>query len=166
MRHIFIGRKAAMIAAALAIVASGASTASAQAATLSRPHLRTVEATAKPAGQTDPTCNSPGVCFFDGANFTGPHTGYVPSLEPDQWLSLTQDGLTLPWGSLHNNSGSSVVVEDAQDGHSHCFPPNGKWTETEIDNNISPFFSGIRSFRYVYIEYGNTLCSGSFPPPP
>src|ERR1035437_2234341 len=123
-------------------------------------------ATAKPAVQPDFTCNTPGVCFFDGADFTGAATNYIPSLEPDRWLSLTQDGLTLPWGSLNNNSGSSVVVEDAQDGHSHCFPPNGQWTEAEIDNNISPFFSGIRSFRYVYIEYGNTLCSGSYPPPP
>lgn len=90
MRHVFIGRKAVMVAAAIAIAiaSSGAGAASAQAATLSRPHLHAVEATApataKPAVQPDFTCNTPGVCFFDGADFTGAATNYIPSLEPDR----------------------------------------------------------------------------------
>jgi hypothetical protein len=77
-----------MVAAAIAIASSGAGAASAQAATLSRPHLHAVEATApataKPAVQPDFTCNTPGVCFFDGADFTGAATNYIPSLEPDR----------------------------------------------------------------------------------
>jgi hypothetical protein len=121
MKFLFAGRKTAATAVAVAILSSGAIAASAQAVTVSSPHPHGVvvkaPVTAKSAAQPDFTCSSPGICVFQGPDFNGNPTDFVPSLEPDTWLSLTQFGLTLPWGSVNNNSGSSIRFEDAQNGH-------------------------------------------------
>jgi hypothetical protein len=172
MKHLFIGRKAAATAAAVAILSSGAIMASAQAATVSKPHFHIVvvkvQPPAKRAVQPDFTCTSPGICVYQGDNFNGAPTDFVPSLEPDRWLNLTTNGInTLPWGSFNNNSGSSLIIADGQTQRAICIlpaePPPLKLTRADI---VADLGSAILHDRYVFIEYGNATCSDKNVPPP
>lgn len=114
-----------------------------------------------PKVQPDFTCPNPGVCVFDGDSFNNDVVVIDPATEGGSWLSLTGLGLTLPWGSFNNNSGSSVVFGD-QAQQIKCFGPGTRLDAAQIDS----IASWIRLARYVFVEFGNTTCSGSHPKVP
>jgi hypothetical protein len=152
MNRRFMARSAAWLGATTAVLAFGAGTASAQ---TSAPSV-----TARPAiAQTDPTgaCNpSPRVCVFDGADYTGTKIWYVPATAGSGWLSMRAKGLTIPWASLDNNSGSSIVFLNNSTHHAYCFGPSERRA-----NAVDPIDAG-----YIHIEFGVTDCSGILPPLP
>lgn len=105
----------------------------------------------------DFTCPAPAVCVFDGANGTGVH-GVIPTSDNLHWVNMTaKTGISLPWASFHDDSGSSVVFGDAQTGKtSQCFLPGSEF-------NVP---TSIGADRYVWIEFGNTDCTGTVGPLP
>ena len=105
----------------------------------------------------DFACPTPAVCVFDGQNGTGAH-GTIPTSDNGRWVNMTQlTGIALPWQSFHDRSGSSVVFGDAQTGQrSPCFTPGSEF-------NVP---SSIGEDRYVWIEFGNTGCTGTVGPLP
>lgn len=109
--------------------------------------------------QPDYTCPNPSVCVFQGTNFDGYHWSYDTHAYADEWISLAAPpgDFNLPWGSVHNNSNSSVRFEDTS-GNYICVFPNTKLAPPLLKN-------AARNYRYMYIEYGNTNCSANPPPP-
>src|SRR5262249_11469249 len=119
MNHRFFARTAITIAAT-AIASLGVAATSAQAATGS-PH-------ASPRFMCDSF--APAVCVFQHANFSGnPAIPFQTSVYSEEWVNLTANGLSLPWGSFNNDSGSSVVFGDAQTGSEECFLPGTRISE-------------------------------------
>jgi hypothetical protein len=101
-------------------------------------------------------CPSPAVCVFQNTGLTG--TVLVVSTAVNStWINLTANGLSLPWGSFNDNSGSSVVFGDAQTGVETCYPAGTR-------NGNPP--SSVRSDRYMWIEFGVTDCTGRTGPLP
>lgn len=109
------------------------------------------------------TCGEPSLCVFQGSNFNGNVTSFTPSLVGDRWLSLTANGLSLPWGSYNNNSGSCVLFANAS------APANQRLVDglpfTREDGAALSIFPYLQGGRYIYIEYGNKNCTKSPIPP-
>lgn len=164
MKRLFRGRRAALLMAT-AIMSLGITAASAQAATVNSSHASPTAPTTlvKASVSLDFTCPGKTVCVFQDNNWTGVHESFPTADYSEQWINLVSpppgvtSGLTLPWDSFHNNSGSSVVFYDAQTGQPDCFFPNTK---------ISGLGSSIGNDRYMWIEFGNTNCTGSIGPFP
>src|SRR5689334_11696034 len=64
------------------------------------------------SAQASTTCTSPAICFWQGGNFNGTKVGANTSQYRNVWISLTANGLSLPWGSVWNNSGSCTEISD------------------------------------------------------
>jgi hypothetical protein len=107
----------------------------------------------------DFTCPEPALCVFQGSNFDGNVTSFVPSLVGDQWLSLTANGLSLPWGSLNNNSGSCVLFGNASAPANQQLVPVLPFTRE--DGAQLSAFPYLQGGRWIYIEYGNPNCTKS-----
>lgn len=107
----------------------------------------------------DFTCGSPSVCVFDGSNFNGNETSFVPSLVGDQWLSLTMNGITLPWGSFNNNSGSCVIFYNASAAEAF-------YAEAHVRLDAAQLSAATLAGRYIYIEYGYPDCGDANVPSP
>ena len=148
MIHRFFARTAIAIAAT-AIASLGVSAAAAQTTTASPRFL----------------CDNyaPALCIFQGSQWSGTAEYLPTTLYGDRWVSVTNpsgngpSGITLPWGSFNDDSGSSVAFGDAQTGQIMCYTPGTRLSEPPV-----------KSYRYVWIEFGNTDCSGALgtlPPP-
>src|SRR5579863_2558826 len=152
MSHRYFARTAVAIAAT-AIASLGLAATTAQAAT-SNPHashsaVKTVKLGASPRFSCD--ANAPAVCVFQGANFSGnPAVPFSPSTFGETWTNLVTYGFSLPWGSFYDDSGSSVVFGDGQTGITKCYVPGSRISEPEVVND-----------RWMWIEFGNTECTGS-----
>jgi hypothetical protein len=160
---LLFGRRAAALMATT-IVSLGIVAASAQAATASSSHpsatapATVVQATVGP----DFTCPSRSVCIFQDNDWSGLVEAFPTVNDSEQWINLVRpfgvpSGLTLPWHSFNNNSGSSVVFGDAQTGQETCYLPHAR---------ISGLGSSVGNDRYMWIEFGNTTCSGVVGPLP
>lgn len=136
-----LGRAAVVIAATVALL-SGAGMAAAQSQAPAH--------TGRAAVVLDCAALAPRVCVYQDTGYTGLEVNFIPSETGGHWISLTAAGLSLPWGSFHNDSQSSVVFGDAQTGAWICFPENTGRTSVSIG-----------SYRYMWIEYGIPDCSGS-----
>ena len=140
MIHRFFARTAIAIAAT-AIASLGVSAATAQAAP------------ASPRFQCDNF--APALCIFQGSQWSGTAIELSTQLYGNRWVSITNpsgngpSGITLPWGSFNDDSGSSVAFGDAQTGQIMCYKPGTRLSEPQV-----------RSYRYVWIEFGNTDCTG------
>ncbi|HEY3902912.1 MAG TPA: hypothetical protein VGM14_03250 [Streptosporangiaceae bacterium] len=141
MNHRFFGR-AAIAIAATALTSLGVAAPAAQAAT---------------AGPRF-SCDNyyPALCIFQGSQWSGTAIALSTTLYGDSWVSITNpsgngpSGITLPWGSFNDDSGSSVAFGDAQTGQIMCYTPGTRLSEPQV-----------RSYRWVWIEFGNTNCTGS-----
>jgi hypothetical protein len=141
MRIPFLGRRLAIASATagLLLVTLGVGSASAQ-------------------NQTGPTgCEgqtAPILCVYqlNNINDNGNVVVFFPShpVDQDNWMSLTAAGLTLPWGSFVDASGSSVAFGDASTGKTKCYP-----AESEVANPV------VVHYRYMWIEYGVKNCTGT-----
>jgi hypothetical protein len=146
------GRAAVLVAATL--MSLGATAASAQAATTSGARGGGITHPAATSGATPNfTCPSHTLCIFQDAKWRGTVGEYQTSDWAGAWVSLTTtSSLTLPWKSFHNNSGSSVMFGDYQTGAEECIRPDSKLSDPpEIH------------YGYIWIEYGNTNCTGNVP---
>lgn len=155
MKRLFLGRRAALLMAT-AIMSLGITAASAQAATVSSSQAGPTAPTTlvKASVSPDFTCPDKAVCVFQDNNWSGLVEVFQTVPDSEQWINLVSpfgvpSGLTLPWHSFNNNSGSSVVFGDAQTGLETCYLPHAR---------ISGASVGID--RYMWIEFGNTTCSG------
>ncbi len=158
MKSRFFARTATAVAAT-AIASLGVAATAAQAATASTPQashsaVKTVKLGAKPRFLCDDF--APAVCVFQQGNFTGTAVPFATSMWRDQWVTLTQQGFMLPWGSFNDDSGSSVVFGDAQTGNKICYPAHSR----------IPFPTTVIHYRFMWIEFGETNCGGSVPPVP
>lgn len=163
MKRLFSGRRAAVLMAT-AIVSLGITAASAQAAMASSSHASTTAPTTavKASAAPDFTCPSKSVCIFQDNNWSGLAESFPTVNDSEQWINLVSpfgvpSGLTLPWHSFNNNSGSSVVFGDAQTGQETCYLPHAR---------ISGLGSSVGNDRYMWIEFGNTTCTGVVGPLP
>lgn len=135
--------------AALAPAANAAITRPAGSAHATSAHTRSI--------QPDYTCPSRHVCVFHGTSFNGYHHAYATTSNKNKWISLTASpgNFSLPWGSVNNNSGSSVRFENTS-GDWECIFPHIK---ASVGNHV--LANATRHYRYMYIEYGNTECSAN-----
>jgi hypothetical protein len=144
------GRAAVLMAAA--ILPLGIAAASAQAATASPPPART----AAPAGIVNTpafTCQQSQVCMFQDTGLTGAAHATETLPASGFWLEVhANTGLTIPWGSFNDDSGSSVVFGDAQTGFEQCFKARSR---------ISDPSAQVRASGFMWIEFGNTGCTGA-----
>lgn len=159
MKRFSISSRAAILVAA-ALTSLGATAASAQATTTSGVQGGSITRPAATSGATpDFTCPGSTVCVFQEASWKGTAAEYPTSnwSATGKWVgkfvSLTAtSSLTLPWGSFNDNSGSSVVFGDKQTGAKECYRPHSKFSDPPQTN-----------YGYIYVEYGNTTCSGEVP---
>jgi len=99
------------------------------------------------------TCDElrPVVCIYPGGNYTGAFQAWFPDAAGGFWISLTNDsGMTLPWGSFHDFSGSSVAFGDVSTGQRKCYVVES-----------SAAYPSVTSYRYMWIEYGVKNCTGT-----
>jgi hypothetical protein len=152
--------RTAILLMSAAIFPLGIITVSAQAATVSsaRPRATVSTAVARTHASPDFTCPSASVCVFQDNNWSGAVFIIPTANGGETWVDLTTGGaLALPWRSFHDNSGSSVTFGDAQTGLETCFLPG-----TKLDKLGTSF----GNYRYMWIEFGNTGCTGQVGPLP
>jgi hypothetical protein len=151
MKRLFSGAGAATLLAAAAMTLGV--TAAAQAA----PAPKATKFYTSP----DFHCLTASACVFQGRNWTGFAEGFPTASDSEQWIDLTNpfgggpSGLKLPWGSFNDNSGSSVAFGDDQTNHTKCYPPHSRISEPSVTH-----------YRYLWIEFGNTNCTGHLGPLP
>jgi hypothetical protein len=159
MKHRFFARTAIAIAAT-AIASLGVAATTAQAATVGNPHVSHSAVKVEKLGASPRfLCDdfAPAVCVFQGSNWSGTADAFPTGADSEQWINLTSGtALSLPWGSFNDDSGSSVVFGDAQTGNEVCFLPHTRISEP----------ANVIHYRYMWIEFGNTHCSGSVGPLP
>jgi hypothetical protein len=138
----------------MALTGSGAS------AAVTSAHARTAAPAIAAATSADPdfTCPDSSVCVFQDLGWSGNPVGVFPTAAySEQWTNLVSSaGLALPWGSFNNNSGSSVVFGDAQTKTVACYLPHARISEPPV----------VTHYRYMWIEFGNTTCTGYVGPLP
>lgn len=149
MNHRFFARTAIAIAAT-ALTSLGVSAAAAQTTTAASPRFQCEN-------------NYPALCIFQGSQWSGTAIALSTTLYSNHWVSITNpsgngpSGITLPWGSFNDDSGSSVAFGDALTGQIMCYKPGTRLSEPQV-----------RSYRWVWIEFGNTGCTavlGTLPHP-
>jgi len=106
------------------------------------------------------TCPNHTICFFQGENFNGNVAALSTQANGHQWVSLLAHGIpSLPWGSVNNNSDSCARIGNSA-GETAPILPHVRLNGNQIDNRI-------KSWRWVYIFYGNSSCpTTGYPPPP
>jgi hypothetical protein len=162
MKRLFIGRSAAALATAAALIAFGGASASAQAAPAVRPapHATAVQS---PAVTVDFRCPNPTVCLYLNQNYTGTWPTWTgppvlavndgPGGWGGQWTTfytVTQEGPNP--GSLNDNSNSVMWIYAADARTYKCLLP-GKWD----------LYSG---WGWFFIMYGVTSCPRQHPAGP
>jgi hypothetical protein len=106
MRRLITGRRAGVLAALVAVLGSGATTASAQAAAKPIAQIRHIAAA--------PACPSATICVFSQINYQGFEDEISTSLYHSQWLSFSQAGVTFHPESAIDHSNSAVWLLDDQ----------------------------------------------------
>jgi hypothetical protein len=155
MKHLFFGRRATVVIPTV-ILSLGITSASAQAATVSSPHVSAAASTMVKASASQDS-STPQVCVFQDNEEGGNFACFPTATWSGRWVNLVTpapgepSGLTLPWGSFIDDSGSSVVFGDAQTGQTECF------AEDSVGIGLK---STIGNDRYMWIEFGNTSCTG------
>lgn len=161
MRNRLIGAAATALTAAFVLsAAAGMVPAQAQTGKYLSRHSAAGTSVTQAAAGPDFTCPSPAVCVFQNGNFTGNVAIFPTQSDSGVWINLTnpfgQGGiLTLPWGSFNDNSGSSVAFGDAQTGQTKCYPAHSRVA-----------YPSVTAYRYMWIEYGVTNCTGHLGPLP
>jgi hypothetical protein len=159
MKQLLTRRRAAVLAAGIALLAAGGATASAQAATASVPqHVAVAQsATAPSSPDVDFTCPSATVCLFPNDNYTGNYPGWGGPAElatdvwNGEWYSFADAAASDPNpGSLNDNSNSVMWIYAKDAGVLVCLTP-GKYVPDH-------------AYGYFYIQYGVTSC-GTAPEP-
>ena len=102
-----------------------------------------------------PPCESAALCIWQVNNFKGTEVTFPTADYRGTWYYLPDHGLTLPWGSFYDNSGSSVVFGDASTGLTKCYD-KAKYP----DGVPNP---SVNHYGYFHIEYGVTDCTGTVP---
>jgi hypothetical protein len=140
MRSLFIGRMAAMLLAAGALLVLGIGAASAQAA---------------PRSSVGPdfTCPTGNVCIYKKTQYTGREHSFNAK-KFDQWTSL-ENYAEFPWGSLRDRTGSSVYFYNKSIKKEFCFPPGSRSPDPG---------PRARNSRYMKVRYGSDSCSHITPP--
>jgi hypothetical protein len=118
-----------------------------------------IAAPAQAANDPDFTCPDRTICFFQGDNFNGNVAPLGTSFFRDEWLSLTDLGLTIPWGSVNNKSDSCTLVSNASGSSRASVLPHVRFDSAHIP-------SDVRHEKWIFIEYGNPRCNKSDVPPP
>jgi hypothetical protein len=163
--RLLASRITAAIGAVAMTVVLALSVAPAQASTTSAPVLtnyvrvQTAKSVQSIAAAPDFTCPSRTFCLFQDPNLTGYNFSFTTDVYNGEWLSVTADPFifSLPWGSLHNNSDSTVYFFDKQTRTEYCVTPNSS------GNPTGPAARMVNA-RYLYIKYGITTCQ--YPDPP
>jgi hypothetical protein len=142
VRSLLIGRMAAMFFAAGSLLVLGVGAGPAQAAPKS------------PVG-TDSACpTSASVCIYKKTHYKGTEHTFKTSTFKDTWTNLKNYDV-FPWGSLKDNSGSSVYFYNKSAKHESCFK---KHSRSPNPGKV------VRHSRYMYIRYGSNSCSHITPP--
>jgi hypothetical protein len=165
--RILASRIVVAIGSAALIIALAAGVSPAQASTASTPstshhHVR-VHATKSVQGGAvagpDFTCPSRSFCLFQEPNLVGNVFVFTTDVYNGQWFSVTASpfDFSLPWGSLNDNSNSTVYFWDAQTGNEYCITPGQRGNPTGSS-------AGVIHARYIFIKLGVPTCL--YPTPP
>src|SRR5882724_4042607 len=105
------------------------------------------------------TCSDRTICFFQGHNFDGNVAELSTSFFRDEWLSLTDLGLTIPWGSVHNKSDSCTLISNSSGSSRSPILHNVRLDSAHIS-------SASMNEKWIFIEFSNPRCDKSDVPPP